>query len=83
MHLEILADRSGSIALDVVLEKIFGENRHTHSWALHPYKGSYPGAGKAKHEWARRIAPHMDVDRNRSKSFQVFRDGVRRLAGMR
>lgn len=45
-------------------------------------KEGYPGAGKAKCEWARRIAPHLDVDRNRSKSFQVFRDGVRQLAGM-
>ena len=80
MRFEILAeDRSGSIALDVVLEKILGENGHTHSWTLHPY----PGAGKAKCEWARRIAPHMDVDRNRSKSFQVFRDEVRRLADVR
>ena len=37
--------------------------------------------GEAKHEWATRIAPHVDPDRNVSKSFQVFRDGVRRLAG--
>ena len=46
-------------------------------------KEGYPGIGKAKCEWARRIAPRMDVDRNRSKSFQVFRDGVRRLADVR
>ena len=38
--------------------------------------------GAAKREWATRIAPHMDPDRNVSKSFQVFRDGVRRLAGV-
>ena len=42
----------------------------------------YPTAGKAKCEWARRITPHMDVNRNRSKSFQVFRDGVKGLAGI-
>lgn len=42
----------------------------------------YPAAGKAKCEWARRITPHMDVNRNRSVSFQVFRDGVRGLAGV-
>lgn len=42
----------------------------------------YPETGRVKCEWARRITPHMDVDRNRSKSFQVFRDGVRSLAGM-
>lgn len=40
----------------------------------------YPEAGRAKREWAERISPHMDVDRNRSKSFQVFRDTVRDLA---
>ena len=60
MHFEVLVeDQSGSIALDVVPEKILG----------------------AKCEWAGRIARHMDVDGNRSPSFQVFRDGVRDLAG--
>lgn len=29
--------------------------------------------------WARTIAPEMDVERNRSGSFQCFRDGLRRL----
>ena len=42
----------------------------------------YPAAGVAKCEWAGRIAPLMDVDSNQSKSFQVFRDGVRKLAGI-
>jgi hypothetical protein len=28
---------------------------------------------------AEAIAPHMDVENNRSRSFQVFRDGLRRL----
>lgn len=36
--------------------------------------------GQAKGEWAGRIAPFLDVEHNGSKSFQVFRDGVRRLA---
>ncbi len=40
----------------------------------------YPVAGAAKCEWADRIAPLMHVDSNKSKSFQVFRDGVRKLA---
>ena len=40
----------------------------------------YPDIGIAKCEWAKLIAPLMDVDRNRSKSFQVFRDAVRNLA---
>jgi len=42
----------------------------------------YPELGIAKSEWARKIARHMDMDKNRSKSFQVFRDGVRNLAGI-
>lgn len=217
MHFEVLIeDQSGSIALDVVLEKILGTNGQTHSWRLHPYKGvgripanlhaapnprkrlllnhlprllrgygrslrtgwdcvvvvvdldnqdcnkfkqellgvlqacnprpttlfriaieegeawllgdrdavkaaypnakdavlngyaqdsirgtwevladavhpggsaplksaGYPTVGRAKCDWARSIAPRMDVGRNRSKSFQVFRAGVRRLAGI-
>ena len=56
--------------------------------AVHPggsarlQRAGYPTAGKAKCEWARRIAPHIDVNRNRSPSFRVFRDGVRGLAGI-
>ena len=42
----------------------------------------YPPAGIAKCEWAGKIAPHMDINSNTSKSFQVFRDGVRNLAGI-
>ena len=42
----------------------------------------YPPPGIEKCEWARNIAPHMDIDGNQSKSFQVFRDGVRNLAGI-
>ena len=42
----------------------------------------FPADGEAKCEWARNIAPRMNVDSNQSKSFQVFRDGVRNLAGI-
>ena len=42
----------------------------------------YPATGEAKSKWAREIAPHLDIDSNGSKSFQVFRDGVRSLAGI-
>ena len=42
----------------------------------------YPAAGEAKCEWAGKIAPFLDIDSNQSKSFQVFRDGVRNLAGI-
>ena len=54
--------------------------------AVHPggstrlKRAGWPEAGKAKCEWAGRIAPYMDPDCNRSKSFQVFRDGIRGLA---
>ncbi len=34
---------------------------------------------KTKQEWARNIAPHMNIDYNQSPSFQQFRDGVKRL----
>ena len=40
----------------------------------------WPHIGKAKYCWATNIASQMNVDRNQSPSFQVFRDGVRRLA---
>ena len=50
--------------------------------ALRLEKLGYREAGKAKCEWAGEIAPHMNVDRNQSRSFQVFRDGVRTLAGI-
>lgn len=40
MRFEVLVeDQSGSIALDVVLEKILGANGADHSWRLHRYKG--------------------------------------------
>ena len=44
--------------------------------AVHPggaarlNQSSYPATGEAKSEWARSIAPHMDVDNNKSKSFR-------------
>ena len=40
----------------------------------------FPATGIAKCAWAEAIAPCMNVDENRSPSFQVFRDGVRKLA---
>jgi len=42
----------------------------------------YPLIGKAKCQWAEKITPFIDADRNGSKSFQVFRDGIRVLTGM-
>ena len=44
-------------------------------------KLGYPIAGRAKCDWAGRIAPRMNVNSNQSPSFRVFRDGVRSLAG--
>lgn len=40
----------------------------------------YPEAGIAKCQWARAIAPLVDIDRNRSPSFQRFRDSIREAA---
>lgn len=42
-------------------------------------KHGYHRKGLRKVQAAREIAPHMDVENNRSQSFQVFRDGLRRL----
>lgn len=40
MHFEILVeDKSGSIVVDVLLQKILGVNGAKHSWRLHPYRG--------------------------------------------
>ena len=40
MHLEVLIeDKSGSIALGHILEKILGANGSVHSWRIHSYKG--------------------------------------------
>ena len=34
-----MEDKSGSIALDHVLEKILGANGSVHTWRIHPYRG--------------------------------------------
>jgi hypothetical protein len=49
----------------------------THPWEMLEQvlqQAGYYGGGLPKIETARRIAHHMDPDRNRSKSFQVLRD---------
>lgn len=40
----------------------------------------WPYTGQAKYKWAKNIAPHLDVESNQSKSFQIFRDGIKHLA---
>ena len=40
----------------------------------------YPRIGEKKCEWAVRITPHIDINRNPSPSFQKFCEGIRRLA---
>ena len=42
-------------------------------------KAGWPLPGKIKHEWAEKIGPLLDPDRNTSPSFGKFRDGIRRL----
>ncbi|MEA3545393.1 MAG: hypothetical protein U9R69_09280 [Thermodesulfobacteriota bacterium] len=39
----------------------------------------WPYTGQAKCEWAKNIAPHLDVENNQLKSFQAFCDGIRGL----
>lgn len=41
----------------------------------------YPAVGISKIEWARRIAPYMDIDNNRSPSFNTFLDHLQRSFG--
>lgn len=36
----------------------------------------YGYQGLLKTVFARQVAPHMDIENNRSKSFQIFRDGL-------
>lgn len=43
-------------------------------------KEGWPAPGRAKCEWAQKITPYVDVDANKSPSFNVFRDGIRKLA---
>lgn len=45
-------------------------------------KHGYHQGGLAKVTAAQEIAGHMNVEANASRSFQVFRDGVRQLVGM-
>lgn len=42
-------------------------------------KAGWPLPGQVKHEWAEKIGPFMDPDRNISPSFRKFKDGVHRL----
>ena len=39
----------------------------------------YPAVGQYKHEWARKIAPALDPDRNRSPSFHRFCQALDRI----
>lgn len=42
-------------------------------------KAGWPHPGEVKHQWAEKIGPLLDPDRNVSPSFGKFRDGLRRL----
>jgi hypothetical protein len=46
-------------------------------------QAGWPLPGQVKHEWAERIAPLLDPDRNRSPSFGKLRDGLRKLGNPR
>ena len=68
--------------LEILVEDRICGTRERLADAVHPggsmrlKKSVWPEAGKAKCEWADRIAPCMDPDRNRSKNFQVFGEGI-------
>jgi hypothetical protein len=42
-------------------------------------KAGWPLSGQIKHEWAKKIGPLLEPDRNLSPSFGKLRDGLRRL----
>ncbi len=42
-------------------------------------KSGWPASGRVKHEWAEKIGPLLNPDRNVSPSFQKLRDGLRHL----
>ena len=42
-------------------------------------RAGWQAVGREKETWARQIAPHMDVERNASPSFQYFREQARAL----
>ena len=42
-------------------------------------KEGWSSVGKEKSTWAERIAPHMDVESNKSPSFCYFRDKIREI----
>ncbi|MBT9583169.1 DUF4276 family protein [bacterium] len=44
-------------------------------------KVGWPLPGQLKHEWAEKIGPWMDPERNQSPSFAKLRDGLRSLLG--
>lgn len=53
--------------------------------AVHPggskalKEAGWPLPGQIKHQWAERIGPLLDIDRNRSPSFRKLCEGLRRL----
>lgn len=57
--------------------------------AIHPggsaalKKAGWPLPGQKKHEWATKIGPLLDLERNESPSFGKLRDGLRRLVAER
>lgn len=54
--------------------------------AVHPggsvalKKAGWPLPGQIKHEWAEKIGPLMQIDKNQSPSFGKLRDGLTRLS---
>jgi hypothetical protein len=80
--------RARSRVLDRYVQDSVCDTWETLADAIHPggaaalKRQGYPLIGQIKCDWAGRIAPLMEPDRNASKSFQVFREGLQRLAGI-
>jgi len=84
--IEAAYPRAKSRALDRYVQDSVCDTWETLADAIYPggsaalRREGYPRIGQVKCAWAERIAPLMEPGRNASKSFQVFRDGLRRLA---
>ncbi|MDR1740312.1 MAG: hypothetical protein LBR38_00475 [Synergistaceae bacterium] len=95
MHFEFLVeDRSSKTAIDILFHKIVGEE-HTHrihpysgTWELLAeaiYEGGYKAivkqnVGAEKSKWAASICPKMNVNDNKSPSFNFLCVTLRELA---
>jgi hypothetical protein len=83
--LEIAYPKAKSSILDRYVQDSVCGTWETLANAIHPggaakiLESGWPLPGQVKCEWATRIGPWMDPERNQSPSFAKLRDGLRRL----